>query len=81
MSNPIEGDKAPEWVEWRETSDSSDPSEADQSPALPNGELKGAEDQTHGEANTDLAEPFPLSCDAVAKGAKESPSPQQAVSE
>lgn len=81
MSNPSEGGKAPEWVEWRETSDSSDPSEADQSPALPNGELKEAEDQAHGEVNTDLAEPFPLAGDVVANGAKESPSSQQAESE
>eukprot|EP00268_Persea_americana_P034172 TRINITY_DN3381_c0_g1_i1.p1 TRINITY_DN3381_c0_g1~~TRINITY_DN3381_c0_g1_i1.p1 ORF type:complete len:752 (-),score=160.43 TRINITY_DN3381_c0_g1_i1:571-2826(-) len=81
MSNPSEGGKAPEWVEWRETSDSSDPTEVDQSPALPNGELKEAEDRAHEEVNTDSAEPFPLAGDVVANGAKESPSSQQAESD
>ncbi|KAF9616586.1 hypothetical protein IFM89_030353 [Coptis chinensis] len=38
-SSPVEGDKPPEWVQWRETSDLSDPSDAEQPPALPNGEL------------------------------------------
>lgn len=80
MSNPSDGGKAPEWVEWREeTSDSSDPSEVDQSTALPNGELKEAEDRAHAEVNTDLAEPFPLAGDA--NGAKDSPRSQQAESE
>lgn len=78
--NPTEGDKPPEWVEWRETSDSSSSPEVDSSPALPNGVLEVAEDQTHGEASADVVEPSPSSAAVVVNEAKETPSFKQAES-